>query len=104
MNVGEFVETVMPTVGEACRNPGGCDDWTDHTCVAGSAGGRGRCAEHCTCLGEPVGYEVSLTMTLPTHAAAQLAARRLLDVARGYAPGQDAAHVAVTQTAPAVGA
>lgn len=97
MNVGDFLEMVMPSVGELC--PQGCGDWQDHLCTTGSAAGHGRCLTHCTCQGEPVGYQVNLTVTLPTQAAADEITRQLREVTRGRAaPGTPAAHLSVTQT------
>lgn len=44
MDLSEFVEAVMPTVGEVCA-VGGCGDWQDHACVDEIR----RCVAHCQC-------------------------------------------------------
>lgn len=56
MNVREFVEMVMPGIGERCGQDGGCMDSVDHECTAGSADGLGRCLDHCTCRGQTLAW------------------------------------------------
>lgn len=57
MMLSEFLDAVMPTVGELCGPGSGCGDWSDHLCTSGTAIGTGRCLRHCTCQdnipGEP---------------------------------------------------
>lgn len=91
--MNEFLMAVMPTVGEGCGHAG-CSEWSDHVCTAGSGDGRDRCGEHCTCEGEPVAYEVTVIMTLPTRASADVVARRLRTVT-----GEYGAAVTVLETA-----
>lgn len=45
--ITEFVEQVIPTVGEHCQHPGtvDCLEWSDHICADDTA----RCQRHCTC-------------------------------------------------------
>lgn len=76
MNVHEFVDAVMPGVGEPC--PRGCGDWVDHTCTDDV----GRCAAHCVCSPRLGTVDVELTLTLADAVDAQEAARRFLRVVR----------------------
>jgi hypothetical protein len=49
VDVSEFVESVIPTIGEQCEHPvpHGCLEWTDHICVDDT----GRCLAHCRVAG-----------------------------------------------------
>lgn len=51
MNLNEFVDSVIPTIGEQCpdRSDGRCPEWVDHFCVDDT----GRCAAHCVCDTRP---------------------------------------------------
>lgn len=54
MDVTEFVNSVIPTVGARCGDVG-CGEWADHTCVRRelrSCVTSGRCLEHCICISE----------------------------------------------------
>lgn len=53
--MNEFLTAAMPTVSKGCGH-----------------------------VGEPVAYEVTVTMTLPTRASADVLARRLRTAAGGY--------------------
>lgn len=54
MDVSEFVNSVIPTVGARCGD-GTCGEWADHTCVRRelrSCVTSGRCLTHCICADE----------------------------------------------------
>lgn len=67
MELSEFVDAVMPTVGQQCAHPGTerCPEWADHQCADDTA----RCQRHCTCPpppGAPRTWSVTITETRET--------------------------------------
>lgn len=48
MNLGEFLDMVMPSIGERCPVTG-CEGWQDHFCSDYLGPVDGRCTEHCMC-------------------------------------------------------
>lgn len=65
MNPSDFVESVIPTIGEHCQHPtmDACADWTDHICTDDI----GRCLRHCRDAGQcaPIVREVPARSPAP---------------------------------------
>jgi hypothetical protein len=93
VTVDEFVDAVIPTVGEPCRERSGCDDYADHTCTDETA----RCRAHCVCVDpDAASYDVTLTITLDDVTDPAEAARRFLRAVRNAPAENTELHLDVT--------